>query len=154
MQTNCVQGVAQPSNSFITGECSELNHYDRRLSNWRTLAKQEDIEEIGHQTEVIEAWPRVYVYCYPQTITLNNVTLPCPLFPIVLDAMERWNTSTFNYSPTAVELNTVEEWPLVRKVIKSVHLKGQPGIMPKTEAFNRIEQLYGTIMDVSRSRKE
>lgn len=33
-QTNCVQGIVQPGNSYVTVERSERNHYDQRLASW------------------------------------------------------------------------------------------------------------------------
>ena len=139
----CVKGITQIQTGFITAQCTERNFEDRRLSNWKVVTEEAAPQNYPEQTEVIEVWPYVFVYCYPGNITLANKTVECPSYAFRLNATVRWTTGTYDYSPSAIEVNLVEQVAAVVDNIGNIHNASHP--VNKDQAVKRIHELHKAV---------
>lgn len=79
-KNNCVKGIQDPQDDTISVKCEVPNFEDQRLSRWRELAQHDKVEDHATHTQVIEAWPSIYVSCPSERITIGSENGQCPPF--------------------------------------------------------------------------
>lgn len=143
---NCVRGIHQASASYISATCADVDYQDQRLSNWKIIATETDPRKYASQTEVIEAYPWVFVSCYPANISIKGETDNCPPYPFILDWNLKWKTPSFEYTPSAIELNLNNSMQPVVVESHPVHFRNKVAQPIDTErAVNRVRELLGEL---------
>ena len=150
-QLRCAKGLVQLANTYVTAQCNERGYTDHRLASWKEVMVYDTVD---HGTEVVEAWPNIFMYCHPQTIKLRNETRRCPRFPFKLGALEHWSTPSFDYLPSTAEMSTVVDWPQVQEAIEAIHLGNRSGIMPKSEALEKLVELGEQVRKLSGEKEQ
>lgn len=138
---NCAKSIAGiPQNSFVSAFCSEKNYEDQLLTHWTIVMKGDPFTQSA-QTQVIESWPLVYVYCYTLNITSQGQTEECPPHAFTIDAKNRWNTSDgYIYSPAAIELLAAERPETITDFIDSVHLRNLPHVVSENKVIKKLRE--------------
>jgi hypothetical protein len=150
--TECVKGLNQVVGAYVSAQCPKKRFIDHRLGNWKKVGHDTGDDDFdNHQTEVIEAWPMVRIYCYPQAISIDGVEHKCPMYPFELKASTPSSTASYQYRPGVVEFKTVENAANVQEMIDFFHLRNNTGILTKDSALQRIEELHREVDNLSQA---
>lgn len=138
----CIKGVMEPVGSFISVQCESPHFEDTALSYWTPIKTGDPYADKSARTQMIESWPSVYIYCFPNNITINRRLLTCPPFPFRLQASERWQTIDRTYDPDAIETTITDEMPAPVLTMSNVHFSNLTAPqVDKADAIKKIHEL-------------
>lgn len=90
-------------------------------------------------TQVINAWPEAYVYCYKSNITIRGRTTRCPPFPFELNATQSWNTTDASHEQ--IEEIAENFRPFFNHDILTLHTGKLNGTEDATTYLDKIQDL-------------
>lgn len=147
---NCIKGISDSVGAFVTAQCNEPNYVDKRLSNWKVTEVDENSElYLNFQTEVIEAYPFVFVYCTArETLTKEGAEEPCPAYPFRLNESERWFTQSYNHSPSVMEIDVEFDWKPIEIDLEKIHFKNASHLPSLETAIVRAKALLNQVKEL------
>ena len=98
---------------FCGPGANEISYW---LSNWKLAYEGEPKPWETNITDVKQAYPKTYVACYPNIITIQGEQFNCPPFPFTLNSSAAWTTQDYAYRPETIEFNQQVEIPASFKV--------------------------------------
>lgn len=142
---HCAKGLTPPTGEIVTSLCAKENYVDRDLQKWR-------VSEHPPETQKAQAWPFVYVYCYPLNITIKNTTSECPPYVFELDASEPFNTTDKRYSIELAEMK-IGQSPALNIRAHQIHLQNGSETVSKVDAVKRVQMLLNEIQVLEDQRR-
>lgn len=147
----CVRGIQPPTSNVVTARCADNHYRDVRLSDWKVIAETGDIRSIKMHTQVIEAYPFIYVNCPSESIAVGNQKeVKCPPYPFVLDYMTGFATPTYDHSPSVMEINMNLILTPSEARLGAIHFSNFSYTVDKLTAISRVRNLTEAILELDK----
>ena len=98
--SNCSKVIDEPRETWVLGECLEVNSSDPRIESWTKEKATENEAEQNHRPTVKKTLNYNYIYCYGHNITIEGKQVECPLYPFKLKIGTPFSTTDHKYTPS------------------------------------------------------